>query len=177
MSEHREAIYRHTLPIRITHWVNALVLLVLIMSGLQIFNAHPALNFGSKTDFENPVIAMEPKQEGNKVYGVTTLFGWEFDTTGVFGLAGSEAEGYDVRGFPWAVTLPGHRDLSTGRRWHFFFAWLFVINGLAYLVYSFASGHLRPHPVGARGPRQRRRAPRRGRPRRPRCSHRLRRRE
>ena len=34
------------------------------------------------------------------------------------------------------------RDRSTGRRWHFFFAWLFVINGLVYLIYSLASGHL-----------------------------------
>jgi len=63
--------------------------------------------------------------------------------TGVFGLAGSDDEGYDARGFPWTVTLPGHRDLSMGRRWHFFFAWAFVINGLIYLIYSFASGHIR----------------------------------
>ena len=29
-----------------------------------------------------------------------------------------------------------------GRRWHFFFAWLFVVNGLLYLAYSIASRHL-----------------------------------
>jgi hypothetical protein len=28
-----------------------------------------------------------------------------------------------------------------GRRWHFFFAWLFVINGLAYVAYSLWSPH------------------------------------
>jgi thiosulfate reductase cytochrome b subunit len=143
MSEQQAVIYRHSLSIRVTHWVNALLLLVLLMSGLQIFNAHPALNFGSKTDFEQPLIAMEPMQHGDKVMGITTLFGWQIDTTGVFGLAGSEDEGYDARGFPWTVTLPGHRDLSMGRRWHFFFAWAFVINGLIYLIYSFASGHIR----------------------------------
>lgn len=143
MSQRQEIITRHTLPIRVTHWVNALVLLVLIMSGLQIFNAHPALNFGSKTDFEHPLIAMEPMQQGDKVVGVTTLFGWQINTTGLFGLAGSKNEGYDARGFPWTVTLPGHRDLSMGRRWHFFFAWAFVLNGLIYLIYSFASGHVR----------------------------------
>jgi Ni,Fe-hydrogenase I cytochrome b subunit len=37
--------------VRITHWVNALVLLVLLMSGLQIFNAYPALYLGQKSDF------------------------------------------------------------------------------------------------------------------------------
>ena len=29
-----------------------------------------------------------------------------------------------------------------GRRWHFFFAWVFVINGLCYLAYSIAGRHL-----------------------------------
>jgi thiosulfate reductase cytochrome b subunit len=120
--------------VRVTHWLNALVLLVLLMSGLQIFNAHPALYLGSKSDFSDPVMAMGPVQEGDKVRGVTTLLGNSFDTTGVFGLAGDADEGYDVRGFPWSVTLPGNRDLATGRRWHFFFA---------YLLWSLGSGHLR----------------------------------
>jgi thiosulfate reductase cytochrome b subunit len=74
--------------------------------------------------------------------GITTLFGWNFDTTGVFGLAIDADGGFQIRGFPWAVTLPGYRDLAMGRRWHFFFAWLFVINGLVYLIYSFGSGHI-----------------------------------
>jgi len=29
-----------------------------------------------------------------------------------------------------------------GRHWHFFFAWLFVINGIAYVSYAIFSGHL-----------------------------------
>ena len=99
---------------RITHWVNALVLLVLLMSGLQIFNAHPALYIGAKSNFDDPILAMQPMMHDDKVHGVTTLFGWQFDTTGVFGLAGDAESGYDDRGFPWSVTLPGHRDLSTG---------------------------------------------------------------
>jgi hypothetical protein len=65
-----------------------------------------------------------------------------FDTTGVFGLWTDANRDYDERGFPWSVTLPGYRDLSMGRRWHFFFAWLFVFNGLAYLIWSLLSGHL-----------------------------------
>jgi thiosulfate reductase cytochrome b subunit len=138
-----EIIYRHSATVRVTHWVNALVLLVLLMSGLQIFNAHPALYLGAKSDFSDPVLSMRPAQEGDKVKGVTTLFGHGFDTTGVFGLAGNAEQGYDVRGFPWSVTLPGNRDLATGRRWHFFFAWLFLFNGLAYLLWSLGSGHLR----------------------------------
>ena len=54
----RETIYRHTGAVRVTHWVNVVCLLVLLMSGLQIFNAHPALYFGSKSTFDDPVMAM-----------------------------------------------------------------------------------------------------------------------
>jgi len=138
-----EVIYRHAGAVRVTHWINAVVLLVLLMSGLQIFNAHPALYLGSKSDFENPTLAMQPMMHGNKVYGVTTVLGWQFDTTGVFGLSGDAETGYEDRGFPWWATLPGYRDLAMGRRWHFFFAWLFLLNGLAYLLWSLGSGHLR----------------------------------
>jgi thiosulfate reductase cytochrome b subunit len=139
----REIIYRHSATVRVTHWVNALILLVLLMSGLQIFNAHPALYLGQASDFDEPVLAMEAVQIEEGVKGVTTLLGYDFNTTGVFGLGGNATEGYQERGVPWWATLPGHRSLSMGRRWHFFFAWLFLLNGLAYLLWSLGSGHLR----------------------------------
>ena len=44
---------------------------------------------------------------------------------------------------PEWVMLPPWRDLAQGRRWHFFFAWVFVVNGLIYLTYSVISGRLR----------------------------------
>ena len=109
--EQREVIYRHSGAVRVTHWINALVLLVLLMSGLQIFNAHPALYLGEKSDFDKPILAMRPMMHDEKVYGVTTLFGWDFDTTGVFGLSGDAESGYQERGVPWWATLPGHRNL------------------------------------------------------------------
>jgi len=82
-------------------------------------------------------------EAGGQVKGVTTVFGLPFDTTGLFGASGDADSGYDLHGFPWWATLPGHRDLAAGRRWHFFFAWLFLFNGLAYLLSSLGSGHLR----------------------------------
>jgi thiosulfate reductase cytochrome b subunit len=139
----REIVYRHSGTVRITHWVNAIVLLVLLMSGLQIFNAHPALYLGQASDFDRPILAMEAVQTEQSYKGITTLFGHEFNTTGLFGLGGNAVTGYQERGFPWWATLPGHRNLSMGRRWHFFFAWLFLFNGLAYLLWSLGSGHLR----------------------------------
>jgi thiosulfate reductase cytochrome b subunit len=46
-------------------------------------------------------------------------------------------------GFPHWLTLPSARDLATGRRWHFFFAWVMILNGLTYLIGGIISGHLR----------------------------------
>ena len=54
----QEIIYRHSGAVRVTHWVNVVALLALLMSGLQIFNAHPALYLGSKSTFDSPVMAM-----------------------------------------------------------------------------------------------------------------------
>lgn len=139
----REVIYRHSGAVRLTHWINALVLLVLLMSGLQIFNAHSALYFGSKSVFADPVLSMTAVREDGTIKGVTTLFGYRFDTTGVLGAGESASGELERRGFPWSVTLPGYRSLAMGRSWHFFFAWLFLFNGLAYLLWSLGSGHLR----------------------------------
>ena len=41
--------YRHTLPVRVMHWINVVALTILLMSGLQIFNAHPALYWGKSS--------------------------------------------------------------------------------------------------------------------------------
>jgi thiosulfate reductase cytochrome b subunit len=142
-SDKGELIYRHAATVRVTHWINALVLLVLLMSGLQIFNAHPALYLGAKSQFDDPILAMGTVDEDGTPKGVTTIFGYAIPTHGLFGLSGDADSGYENRGFPWWATLPGYRNLAMGRRWHFFFAWLFLFNGLAYLLWSLGSGHLR----------------------------------
>jgi Ni/Fe-hydrogenase b-type cytochrome subunit len=38
--------YKHRLPTRLWHWINALAVIVLLMSGLMISNAHPHLYWG-----------------------------------------------------------------------------------------------------------------------------------
>ncbi len=137
-AQRRRVHYRHSAFVRVTHWVNVLCLFVLLMSGLQIFNAHPALYIGAKSTFDRPVLVIG--DEGGR--GETTIFGRSFDTTGVLGLF--KGEGQPVgRAFPAAVTLPSYQDLATGRRWHFAFAWLLVANGILAFAYGFASGHYR----------------------------------
>jgi thiosulfate reductase cytochrome b subunit len=79
----------HPLVVRITHWVNAFAILIMVASGWRIYNADP-------------------------------LFSWKF---------------------PADLTLGGW--LAGALQWHFAAMWLLFVNGLVYLAYGLASGHLR----------------------------------
>jgi thiosulfate reductase cytochrome b subunit len=135
-------VYRHSVLVRITHWINVVCILVLVMSGLQIFNAHPALYIGQKSEFDNPVLSMTARRgDDGRPIGVTQVLGAEFNTTGVLGLSTYGGQ-LAARGFPSWATLPSYQDLATARRWHFFFAWLFVINGAVYIIASLINRHV-----------------------------------
>jgi len=107
-------IYRHSVVTRILHWVNALCVFLVLMSGLQIFNAHPRLYWGE--------------------YGANA-------DTAFIQIGSGHAPGQ--KAFPPWATIPGWQDLAGGRRWHFFFAWLFAINGAVYLLGGLVRRHFR----------------------------------
>ena len=138
----RLLIRRHSGVTRITHWINVLAFTVLLMSGLQIFNAHAALYWGEKSRFDRPWLAIGLEERAGQPVGVTRLGGAAFETTGVLGWTG-KAGARESRAFPAWATIPSWRDLASGRRWHFFFAWVFVINGLVYLLGGLIGGHIR----------------------------------
>ena len=58
-------------------------------------------------------------------------FGANFDTPWI---------GFET--IPEWLTVPSYQDLSGGRYWHFFFAWVFVINGLVYLIGGLINRHI-----------------------------------
>jgi len=133
-----ERTYRHRLPIRISHWLNVPCLFILIMSGLQIFNAHPALYWGDRSDRDQPLLSIRPvKAENGEMRGITTILGYKFDTTGVLGYSDGSR-----RAFPAWATVPSAKFLAMGRQWHLFFAWLLVINGLFFTAYALVSRHV-----------------------------------
>ena len=136
--------YRHRLPVRIMHWTNVVCLFVLIGSGLQIFIAHPMLYFGDDAEFSKPALSLtgKPGADG-KLHGITQVGSLRFDSTGVLGASENMMGKTVARAFPTWATIPGARNLAQGRRWHFFFAWLFVINGLLYWLWSWRARHLR----------------------------------
>jgi thiosulfate reductase cytochrome b subunit len=143
-SEDAPLVYRHLLWTRITHWVWAISLFFLLLSGLQIFNAHPALYVGDQSGFgfDNEVLSMTAENTQTGAKGYTRIFGHTFDTSGLFGL--SQASGEPAaRGFPAWATIPSYQDLATGRVIHFFFAWILAITLALWLIGSLLNGHLR----------------------------------
>lgn len=139
----RELYRRHALPVRIMHWVNVVALTLMLLSGLCIFNSHPALYWGQSSYSGRPAwleIGATQAADG-RISGYTRVFGRSFDTTGVLGVSSDAGQMY-VQGFPSWLTLPGHQWLAMARAWHFFFAWLFLVNGLCYVGYTIASRHL-----------------------------------
>jgi thiosulfate reductase cytochrome b subunit len=137
-----ELIYRQSIFTRVTHWVWALALFFLLLSGLQIFNAHPALYIGQESGFEydNAVLRMRAENTPDGTRGFTTILGQKFDTTGLFAKSGSEARP-QFRGFPGWMTIPSFQDLATGRVVHFFFAWVLAGALAIWLIASLANGH------------------------------------
>ncbi len=127
----REVMYRHTVAVRLTHWINALILVLLLISGLRLFNYHPALYWGDYGYSGVPsffsIAALEDIETDEPV-GVTTIMGHNFITTGVLGVS------YDAMGEP-----------VTGA------SWLLVFNGFVYLLFGLFTGHFRRAlvPTGA----------------------------
>lgn len=142
-SRSKVMVYRHSIAVRLTHWINVVCLGVLLLSGLQIFNAHPRLYWGEYgADADRSFIQIGAFRDGDTIRGVTHIGGLSITTTGVLGA--SEVNGQlQPRAFPSWATIPSYQDLASGRRWHFFFAWLFVLNGLVYLIHGLVAGHFR----------------------------------
>jgi thiosulfate reductase cytochrome b subunit len=140
----RELVYRHTVVVRLTHWINAVILVVLAVSGLSLFNYHPALYWGNYGySGVTPLLSIAALEdiETDEPVGVTSIMGHNFITTGVLGVS-YDAEGEPVtRAFPTWLTSPG--GLAMARDLHFAAAWLLVLNGLVYLLFGLFTGHLR----------------------------------
>jgi thiosulfate reductase cytochrome b subunit len=139
----RELVPRHSALVRVTHWINVLSLALLLMSGAQIFNAYPRLHWGVYgADFDPAVIEIRSLHDARGWHGLFRAGPLHLDTTGVLGASREGGAGaLAPRAFPSWLTIPSYQDLATGRRWHFFWAWVFVLNGLAYLSSGFARRH------------------------------------
>lgn len=136
---------RHSLAVRVMHWINVISLSVLLMSGLMIFNAHPSLDWGRQSYSGRPPLLSIGAWDvgGGRLKGVTRVLGHDFDTTGWLGVSTTSGGGRALEAFPGWMTIPGGYSLAAARLWHFFFAWVLVLNGLAYVGHALVSRHLR----------------------------------
>jgi thiosulfate reductase cytochrome b subunit len=137
-----EGFYRHRALVRLTHWINALAILFLLGTGLNIFNAHPRLYWGLYgADADQPFFSLGSMDTAAGTQGVTQIGHWHFNTTGILGWSKVDGE-FQARGWPDWLTIPSFQDLADARHWHFLFAWVLAINGLAYLIYSLWVRHI-----------------------------------
>jgi len=134
-------VRRHRLPVRLWHWVNAVTLAVMLMSGLMIFNAHPRLYWGEYGANADPAwleIGANPQGRGLVRIGDVAV-----ETTGVLGVW---TDGDGVRretAFPGWATIPSRYDLAAARTWHLAFAWVLALGLLGFLGWGLLGGHLR----------------------------------
>jgi thiosulfate reductase cytochrome b subunit len=107
-----ELIRRHRLPTRLWHWVNAVAVIVLLMSGLMISNAHPRLYWGH--------------------------YGANFDAAWLDLTVWLPPRGH----FPRWATIPSTYNLALARHWHLAFAWIFAIGLTVFMIVSLINRHI-----------------------------------
>jgi thiosulfate reductase cytochrome b subunit len=135
-----DIVKRHRLSTRLWHWTNATALLVLLMSGLMIFNAHPRLYWGHFGSHHDPAW-LEIGAKGGE--GFIDIVGTKVATTGLLGVWRDDAGQVQERAFPDSITLPSSYSLSLARNWHFAFAWVLSISLMLYMFWSLFNGHIK----------------------------------
>jgi len=134
-----DVVMRHRLSTRLWHWINALTLFVMLMSGLMIFNAHPRLYWGEYgANYDRAWLQIGSRGDE----GFLKVGDYRLETTGVLGLWKDRQGVVKRRAFPWWATIPSSYSLADGRIWHFFFAWVLVIAGLGYGMVSLLNRHI-----------------------------------
>ena len=135
-----QVVDRHRLSTRLWHWTNVVTFVIMLMSGLMIFNAHPRLywgKYGANPDYAWLQIGATQGKTGYLRVGSLTV-----ETTGILGRWTDSTGQNRNRAFPSWTTLPQSYDLAEARRWHLTFAWLFAFGIAAYLARSLYNRHL-----------------------------------
>nr|WP_240309446.1 cytochrome b/b6 domain-containing protein ['Sphingomonas ginsengisoli' Hoang et al. 2012] len=123
---------------RLWHWVNAITLLVMLMSGLMIFNAHPRLYWGQYgANYDRAWLEIGSVGER----GFARVGPLKVETTGVLGVWKAENGTVQHRAFPHWATIPSSYSLADARIWHLAFAWVLALGLTAYMIVSLVNRH------------------------------------
>jgi len=112
-------VKKHPLAIRWMHWINFPVLAIMIWSGILILwanDVYPTEKYRIRV----------PNRISISAKGITPVY------------ADKDEDNYPVPASKRKDINLGFR-LSEGMDWHFTFAWLFTLNGVAYVLYLFFS--------------------------------------
>ena len=131
-------VKRHRLSTRLWHWVNALAVFIMLMSGLMIFNAHPRLYWGRYGANADPAW-LQIGSDGQG--GFLKLGSARIGTTGVLGRWTDGDGQIQNRAFPGWATIPSTYNLAAARRWHLFFAWILGVGLAAFLIRALWNRH------------------------------------
>ncbi len=142
-----DLVARHRLSTRIWHWLNFATLIIMLMSGLMIFNAHPRLywgQYGANNDSAWLEIGSSAGvKSGQKEGGGYLKIGdIRINTAGVLGSYEDKEGIIREHAFPDWATIPSSYNLSFARLWHFAFAWVFSFALLFYILRSLVNGHV-----------------------------------
>jgi thiosulfate reductase cytochrome b subunit len=146
----RQIDYRHPWPVRAWHWANAAAIVVLLMTGLLIFDIHPHLYWGEDghegvpafvsltgTNLDRPVPTTD-LQIGSRHWDVTGLLGNVID------------DGFGGK-YLMVAAAPDDWQFGATRGWHFLFAWILGLSLPMYGLYLLWSGRLRKQMLPTRG--------------------------
>src|SRR3954462_8148740 len=82
----RLLVKRHSALVRLTHWINVFCFSLLLMTGAQIFNAHPRLYWGQYgADNDYAWLSVDSLRSGHQWRGVVRLGSLTLETTGLLG--------------------------------------------------------------------------------------------
>ncbi|ATE65070.1 cytochrome b/b6 domain-containing protein [Rhizorhabdus dicambivorans] len=143
-----DLVRRHRLSTRIWHWINALTIFVMLMSGLMIFNAHPRLYWG-QYGANHDRAWLQIGSIGDR--GIVQIGDTRFDSTGLLGLWKDRDGVVRRKAFPWWATIPSSYSLADARLWHFFFAWVLAIGAVAYAAIGLVNRHIQRDLLPRRG--------------------------
>ena len=142
--------YRHPWPVRVWHWTNAVLVAVLLTTGLLIFDIHPHLYWGEEGHEGVPTfLSLTGANLDRPVPQSQLQIGrWHWDVTGVLGNAID-----DGFGGKYLLVVPAPVDWQFGatRGWHFLFSWMLGLSLPLYGLYLLASGRLARRLLPTRG--------------------------
>jgi thiosulfate reductase cytochrome b subunit len=142
--------YRHPWPVRLWHWANAAAIIVLLTTGLLIFDIHPHLYWGEDGHEGVPAFLSLTGTHLDRATPQTDLQigSRHWDVTGWLGSVIDDGFGGK---YLLAAAAPADWQFGATRGWHFAFAWILGLSLPLYGLYLLGSGRLTKTLLPTRG--------------------------